>query len=84
MPSVWRNALYVRSSPAQIVFQASSASGLAYIKELLTNGYILLFGTYVTSWQFTTVLDDPATPTTRPRSEKRSGIGSTGTKALTP
>jgi hypothetical protein len=61
VPSVWRNALYVRSSPAQIVFQASSESGLAYIRELLTNGYVLVFGTYITSWQFTTIPDDPAT-----------------------
>ena len=61
VPSVWRNALYVRSNPSQLVFQASSDTGLAYMKELLNNGYVLIFGTFVTSWQEKTILDDPTT-----------------------
>jgi len=61
VPAVWRNALYVRASPAQFVRFVSTEAGLQYVKELLTNGYILVFGTFISSWQFTTVLDDPAT-----------------------
>ena len=84
--SVWRNALYVRSNPAQLVFQASSDSGLAYMRELLNNGYVLIFGTYITSWQFKTILDDPSTTEDTPEIGKQIGYwlnGNDGSHAMT-
>ena len=86
VPSVWRNALYVRSNPSQLVFQASSDTGLAYIKELLNNGYVLIFGTFITSWQYKTILDDPATPDDTPELGKPIGYwlnGEEGSHAMT-
>ncbi len=62
VPSVWRNALSVRSNPAQYISRASTDAGRNYIRELLNNGYVLVFGTYITSWQYKLLGDDPATP----------------------
>jgi len=84
--SAWRNALYVRSNPSQLVFQASSDTGLAYIKELLANGYVLIFGTFITSWQYKTILDDPTTPDDTPELGKPIGYwlnGEEGSHAMT-
>ena len=61
VPSVWRSALYDRSNPVQIVTWASTDQGLAIIKELLANGYVLVFGTSINSWRYRTILDDPST-----------------------
>ena len=55
-PTVWRNALSVRQDLAQIM-----PSNPESIKELLTNGYVLVFGTFILSWQFTIIQDDPST-----------------------
>lgn len=60
-PAVWRNALYVRSNPVQVARNVSTADGLQYLKELLVNGYVLIFGTYISSWQYKTIGDDAST-----------------------
>lgn len=60
-PSVWRNAISVRTNPVQYVYNVSTDAGLDQVKQLLTNGYILILGTYINSWQFTTIKDDPST-----------------------
>lgn len=58
---VWRNALNVRTKVPQYVYEASGEAGLGQIKELLTDGYILVFGTYINSWIFKNAGDDPST-----------------------
>ena len=60
-PSVWRNALSVRTQRAQYVRQASSDAGMELIKELLADGYVLVFGTYFESRVIKTASDDPST-----------------------
>ena len=60
-PLVWRNALGVRTKALQYVNGASTAVGLELIKELLTDGYVLVYGTYISSWVYKTVPDDPST-----------------------
>ncbi len=60
-PAAWRNALSVRTDPALYVWPASSEDGLAQAKELLTNGYVLTFGTYINSWQYRLIQNDPST-----------------------
>lgn len=57
----WRNALSVRTKVTQYVYEASTEAGLGQIKELLTDGYILVFGTYINSWVFKNAGDDPST-----------------------
>jgi C1A family cysteine protease len=58
---VWERALNARSNPVQYVQSISTPTGLALTKQLLTNGYILVFGTYVNSWQMKPVKDDIST-----------------------
>jgi hypothetical protein len=60
-PSAWMDALNVRSKPTQYVYSVSTDSGLELTKDLLANGYVLVFGTYMYSWQYKTVQDDPLT-----------------------
>ncbi|PTL78795.1 hypothetical protein DAT35_37685 [Vitiosangium sp. GDMCC 1.1324] len=61
-PAVWRGALTFRTKPVQYISSVSSADGLQRVRELLANGYVLVYGTYVNSWQATTLKNDPATP----------------------
>ena len=60
-PAAWRNALGVRTRAIQYVNNASTDLGLELVKELLTDGYIVVYGTYITSWVFKTISDDPST-----------------------
>ena len=59
--AAWRNALSVKTDPVQYLRDVSEPAGLALLKELLTNGYIMVFGTYVSSWQIKAIQDDPST-----------------------
>jgi hypothetical protein len=61
-PAVWRGALTFRTNPVQYVSQASTPDGLQRMKELLANGYVLVYGTYVNSWRSTFIKNDPSTP----------------------
>ncbi|MBZ4422496.1 Calx-beta domain-containing protein [Myxococcus sp. RHSTA-1-4] len=60
--AVWRGALPFRTNPVQYVTQVSTPDGLQRVKELLANGYVLVYGTYVNSWQSMSIKNDPATP----------------------
>ena len=60
-PAVWRSALGSRTRVTQYVYDASTDLGLEQIKELLVNGYVVVYGTYITSWAFQPIKDDPAT-----------------------
>ncbi len=60
-PAAWRNALGVRTKDTQYVSDASTDAGLGLIKELLADGYVLVFGTYIGSWGFMTIADDVST-----------------------
>jgi C1A family cysteine protease len=60
-PAVWRNALGVRTKVTQYVRDASSPAGNELVKELLNDGYVLVFGTYVNSWIFKPAQDDAST-----------------------
>ncbi len=60
-PAVWRNALGVRTKATQYVREASTAIGIELTKELLTDGYVVVFGTYIDSWIFKPAQDDPST-----------------------
>ncbi len=86
VPSVWRNALSVRSNPVQYVYHVGTDEGLGYVKELINNGYVLVFGTYISSWQYRTIGDDPSTPDDNAQVGKRIGYwlnGTDGSHAMT-
>ena len=76
--AAWRHALAVRTEPVQYLRDASDGAGLDLLKQLLTDGYVIVFGTYISSWQSPAdrerSLDRP--PTTR-RWAMPSATGST-------
>jgi C1A family cysteine protease len=59
--AAWRNALSVRTRVTQYVYDASTAPGLEQIKSLLTDGYVVVFGTYISSWNWRPIQDDAST-----------------------
>jgi PKD repeat protein/C1A family cysteine protease len=59
--SDWVAALSYRTTQVQATGSLDTDAGLAAAKQLLTNGYVLTFGTYIGSWQFMNSKNDPAT-----------------------
>ena len=60
-PIVWRNAINKKFSQYGYVANTNTDSGIQLVKEMLLNGYILNFPTYINSWQWKTIANDPAT-----------------------
>jgi C1A family cysteine protease len=60
-PAAWRNALSVRADQTGKVIDVDTDAGLTQLKQFLVNGYVLNFATYVNSWQWRTIANDPAT-----------------------
>lgn len=62
-PQDWIAAIYNRFAPAQYVTGiGGQTQNLTTIKQLLTNGHVLTFATFIHSWVFNRVLKDPANP----------------------
>lgn len=53
-------ALSRRNQAAQYITSVDTAAGLEQVKQLLANGYVLTYGTYITSWTYTTIKADPS------------------------
>jgi hypothetical protein len=60
-PVAWRHALDFRAAQTGRISDVDAAAGLDQVKQLLVNGYILNFATYINSWQWKTLQNDPAT-----------------------
>ena len=56
---IWENAIVFRTEPVQYINDMDQNTGLELAKQLLQNGYVLIFGTYVYAWQYTKIKDDP-------------------------
>lgn len=54
-PDHWQSAITYRTNPVQYIYNVDTVDGLTQVKQLLNNGYVLTFGTYINSWQYTTV-----------------------------
>ncbi len=54
-PDHWQNGIPRRTNPVQYIYNVDTQAGLDQIKQILTNGYVLTYGTYINSWQFTTI-----------------------------
>lgn len=59
--SVWTNAIYRRFDSYGYVSGTDTATGIELVKQMLTNGYILNFPTYINSWNWTTIKNDTST-----------------------
>ena len=54
----WKNAINHRMSPVAAIMINSDA-GIANLKQLLANGHIAVIGTFINSWQVSTVKANP-------------------------
>ncbi len=59
--NVWRNALNYRIASSGSVANLNTNDGLNNLKQYLNNGYIFIYSTYIRSWQYKTIKDDPST-----------------------
>ncbi|NQT88851.1 C1 family peptidase, partial [bacterium] len=60
-PAIWRQAINVRADRSGRVLDLDTDAGLAQLKQLLVDGYVLNFATYIGSWQFQPISDDLST-----------------------
>jgi PKD repeat protein/C1A family cysteine protease len=61
-PSTWYNAISFKAGPAGKIAGIHTTSGLDQMKQLLVNGYVLNFATYINSWVWRNASNDPSTP----------------------
>lgn len=58
---VWRNSIDRRFNEYGYVANTHLDSGIEQVKQMLTDGYVLNFPTYINSWQYKTISNDPGT-----------------------
>lgn len=59
-PDLWKGAISYRANTVQYINNVDTVAGVEQMKQLLNNGYVLTYGTYVDSWQYTTIKANPA------------------------
>jgi PKD domain/Papain family cysteine protease len=77
--AAWSNAINVRADQTGKVLDVDSDAGLAQLKQFLVNGYVLNFATYIGSWQWGTIGNDPTTSADDAFVGKQCVIGVNGT-----
>ena len=56
----WISAIWFRTAPPRLISGlGGDTQNLQVIKQLLNNGHVLTFGTFIESWKMTTVKSDP-------------------------
>lgn len=58
--NVWRSAISNRMNPVSYISAVDTQTGLDQMKATLANGHVIVFGTYINSWVYTTVKADPS------------------------
>lgn len=59
----WISALNHRTGRVQYISGIDvSQNNLPLIKQLLVNGHVVTYGTYISSWMYTTIKNDPSYP----------------------
>lgn len=59
--AIWRSAINNRFSTVGRVQDIQTDAGRETAKALINNGYVLLYGTDIHAWRFTTLANDPGT-----------------------
>lgn len=59
-PAVWTEAIKNRTQAMGTLNYLDTDAGMNNLKQMITNGYILVFSTYFSSWQFKTVQNNPS------------------------
>ncbi|MES3036499.1 MAG: hypothetical protein V4736_01210 [Bdellovibrionota bacterium] len=57
-PEHWRTAINYRMRPMQFIGANTDAS-MVNVKQILTNGHVVTFGTYINSWVYGTIANPP-------------------------
>ncbi len=78
-PTAWRNALYIRADQTGKVTGVNGDTGLNQLKQFLVNGYVLNFATYINSWQWRAITNDPGTAADDAFVGKQCVVGVSGT-----
>lgn len=60
-PATWENSLYRRFDQYGMVMDTNKDTGIAQVKQMLLNGYVLNIPTYINSWVWQTIGNDPDT-----------------------
>jgi len=60
-PATWEDSLYRRFDQYGMIMDTDKDTGIAQVKQMLLNGYILNIPTYINSWVWQTIGNDPAT-----------------------
>ncbi|MFA5904999.1 MAG: PKD domain-containing protein [Desulfobacula sp.] len=60
-PETWEDSLYRRFDQYGMVMDTDKDTGISQVKQMLLNGYILNIPTYINSWVWQTIGNDPAT-----------------------
>lgn len=60
-PDTWENSLYRRFDQYGYVGDTHTDAGIDQVRQMLLNGYILNIPTYINSWVWQTIADDPST-----------------------
>ncbi len=56
----WEKAIQYRTNPVEYL-HLDTAAGIEQFKQVLINGYVAIVGTFIYSWQYTDIKDDPST-----------------------
>ena len=59
--ALWRSGIPNRTANDGVIYGLDTPAGLANLKTMLANGYILNMALDIYGWQWTTIKDDPAT-----------------------
>jgi len=84
--SVYRNAINQRMNTYGAVGQLNSDGGIENLKQMLVNGYVLNYATWVSSWQTMAIKDDTGTSDDNSEVGKKvvsRVIGSSGPHGMT-
>jgi len=59
--NVWRSAIDRRFQSFGYVANTNTDAGINLVKQMLVDGYVLNYPTYINSWQFKNISNDPST-----------------------
>ncbi len=85
-PDVWESSLYRKFDQYGYVRNTHTQTGIDQVKQMLLNGYVLNFPTYINSWNWKTIGNDPGTAEDDAFAGKRCAYfvnGSAGYHAMT-
>jgi len=78
-PNDWKEAISFRSNPMVYLSSIDTPQGLANLKQLLANGHVLVYATYINSWVMSTIGTDPTPGVLSPYAGQQAAMYMDGT-----